>query len=83
MSDVDEKMSQVPPPDVLEFGPYALDEEYRRALYEEYPCYTTEEIIGTFLGHNPYFPSQVAWQNARRAQSLFRKRSDSEEMTPE
>ena len=80
---VDQTMTQVPPPEQLEFGPYVLDEDYKRELYEEFPYYTTEEIIGSFLGYNPHFPSQVAWENARRPQSLFRKRTDSEEMTPE
>tara|TARA_B100001059_G_C17367488_1_gene348122 strand:- start:81 stop:320 length:240 start_codon:yes stop_codon:yes gene_type:complete len=75
--------AQVPPPDQLQFDSFVLAEEYKRELYEEFPYYTAEEIVGTFLGHNPYFPSQVAWENARRPQRLFRKRSDSEEMTPE
>lgn len=82
MSD-EEHLARVPPPEQLEFGSYVLDEEYKRKLYEEFPYYTSEEIVGTFLGHNPHFPSQVAWENARRAQSLFRKRADLEEMTPE
>lgn len=76
-------MSKVPPPNQLEFDPFELDEEYKRELYEKFPYYTEEEIVGTFLGRNPYFPSQVAWENARRPKRLFRKRTDSEEISAE
>jgi len=79
----DEMLSRVPTSEQLGFGLYVLDKVYKRELYEKYPYYTTEEIIGSFLGYNPHFPSQVAWANARLPQSLFRKRTDSEEMTPE
>lgn len=76
-------MQQVPPVQQLEFGSTVLDKLYRKELYEEFPHYTVEEIIGTYLGHNPFFPSQTAWRNRRQPQSLFRKKADSEEMTPE
>ena len=76
-------MQQVPPRHQLELGSYVLDKHYKKELYQEFPHYTVEQIIGTYLGHNPYFPSQTAWQNRRQSQSLFRKKADSEEMTPE
>lgn len=58
----------VPPRDKLTFlfeedpsGPHTLDVNYRTALFEEFPFYTSEEIVGSFLGHNPYFDSQEEW----------------------
>lgn len=48
----------VPPKDILKFGEYEINKEYRDELYEKYPFYTTEEVVGSYLGHNPYFPSQ-------------------------
>ena len=76
-------MQRVPHCQQLHFDSYVLDEVYKEELYKEFPHYTVEEIIGTYLGHNPYFPSQIAWQNSRQSQRLFSKREDSEEMTPE
>ena len=77
------KMHRVPPRQQLEFGSYVLDEVYKKELYKEFPDYTVEQIICTYLGHNPFFPSQTAWQNRRQSQSLFRNNVDCEEMTPE
>jgi len=54
----EEAFSCVPPPSVLQFGSHIIDVEYRAALYAEYPFYTAEEVVGSFLGHNPHFPSQ-------------------------
>lgn len=54
----DEHMDCIPPANVLRFGNYVLDADYRRALPA---VYTTEEIVGSYLGHNPYFPSQEKW----------------------
>jgi hypothetical protein len=51
----------VPPKSILKFGPYKIDVDYRNALYNEFPFYTTEEIVGSFLGYNPNFPSQAIW----------------------
>ena len=56
-----EFMDCVPPRDVLTFGQHHIDKKYRDALFERYPFYTTEEIVGSFLGHNPHFPSQTVW----------------------
>lgn len=51
----------VPPKDVLRFGNFIIDKIYREALYKEFPMYTAEEVVGSFLGKNPYFLSQDAW----------------------
>ena len=51
----------VPLPEVLTFGEYTIDARYRAALYADYPFYTVEEIVGSYLGHNPYYPSQEIW----------------------
>lgn len=59
----EEAVACVPPPDVLQFGNHTIDAEYRAALYAEYPFYTAEEVVGSFLGHNPHFPSQVDFWN--------------------
>jgi hypothetical protein len=56
-----EALACVPPRHVLQFGPHRLDAAYRQALYERFPFYTAEEIIGSFLGENPYWPSQETW----------------------
>ena len=57
----EEAFECVPPRDVLRFGTYEINEAYRAALYEEFPFYTSEEVVGSFLGHNPNFPSQNVW----------------------
>jgi hypothetical protein len=54
----EEAMSCIPPAHVLQFGSYSIDTLYRSNLYLEHPHYTTEEVVGTFLGHNPYYPGQ-------------------------
>tara|TARA_Y100000004_G_C8716157_1_gene328089 strand:+ start:81 stop:314 length:234 start_codon:yes stop_codon:yes gene_type:complete len=41
---------------------HELDLEYKLAIYDAHPYYTAEEIVGTHLGHNPYFPSFEEWQ---------------------
>lgn len=57
----EEAMECIPPHDVLNFGQHQIDSNYRIALYEEYPMYTSEEVVGSFLGYNPHFPSQNQW----------------------
>jgi len=57
----EEALSCVPPKNVLKFGSYRIDEKYRDALYKAYPFYTTEEVVGSYLGHNPHFSGQDAW----------------------
>jgi len=54
-------MECVPPPGQLRLASYDIDAEYRRELYSMYSFFTVEEIVGTFLGRNPGFPSQEAW----------------------
>tara|TARA_B110000027_G_scaffold36528_1_gene40430 strand:+ start:2091 stop:2321 length:231 start_codon:yes stop_codon:yes gene_type:complete len=56
-----EVLDCVPPIGVLQFGEHAIDPRYRDALHSRFPFYTTEEVVGSFLGHNPYFPSQEEW----------------------
>ena len=51
----------IPDRHVLDFGPYSMSEEYREALYEEWPQATVENIIATFLGFNQHFPSFEGW----------------------
>lgn len=58
----------VPPPETLKFGNYVLSQEYKEALFDEYPFYTAEEVVGSFLGHNPYFPSQDEWEEEKEAE---------------
>lgn len=62
---VEEAFECIPPKEVLVFGNHVIDEEYRNALYEEFPMYNTEEVVGSYLGHNPYFPDQEEWLNSR------------------
>ena len=57
----EEAFNCVPPKDVLIFGDFEIDKEYREALYNKYPFYTTEEVVGSYLGHNPHYPSQSSW----------------------
>ena len=56
-------LDRVPRPTQYNFGPHKINREYREVLYNRYPFYTTEEIVGSYLGHNPYFPSQRDWLN--------------------
>jgi len=57
----EEVLDCVPPRDVLRFGQYEINKEYREALYKEFPFYTAEEVVGSYLGHNPNFPSEGEW----------------------
>ena len=59
---VEEARNCVPPRDVLQFGEYKLNKKYREALFADAPFFTVEEIVGSFLGHNPNFPDQKEWQ---------------------
>ena len=54
---------RVPRPEQYNFGPHKINRKYREVLYNKYPFYTIEEIVGSYLGHNPYFPSQHDWLN--------------------
>jgi hypothetical protein len=57
----EEAMECVPPMDVLNFGEHHIDVNYRRELHNEYPMYNSEEVVGSFLGYNPDYPSQQEW----------------------
>ena len=57
----EEALGCIPPVKVLKFGEYAINKEYREVLYTEYPFYTSEEVVGSYLGHNHHFPSQETW----------------------
>lgn len=56
-----EYFESVPPPEKCDFGDYQIDPRYRAELYRNFPDYTGEEIVGSYLGHNPNFPSQREW----------------------
>lgn len=59
--DKEEVFDCVPPKEVLKFGSHIIDKKYRDALYNEHPDYTVREVVGSYLGHNPIFPSQEEW----------------------
>ena len=71
----------VPPPETLKFGNYVLSKEYKEALFDDYPFYTAEEVVGSFLGHNPYFPSQDEWEEEREEEkrSQYNEEEEDEE----
>ena len=55
--ETEDEETSIPPLNVCRFGHVTMDQEYREALYQNHPHYTAEEIVGTFLGHNPHYPS--------------------------
>lgn len=57
----EEVLNCVPPKNVLRFGDFEINRAYRDELFLKHPNYTAEEIMGSFLGHNPIFPSQDEW----------------------
>ena len=57
----EEILDCIPPKSVMKFGEYRIRKTYRNALYLAHPNYTTREVVGSFLGHNPIFPSQEDW----------------------
>ena len=73
----EEYIDCVPPPEMCIFGPYKIDPEYRKQLYIEFPFYTGEEVVGSYLGHNPYFPSQEEWLKSK-TKSESESESDSD-----
>jgi hypothetical protein len=58
---IEEALDCVPPRDIFKFGQYIINREYREDLYKVYPFYTTEEVVGSYLGHNTSFPSEREW----------------------
>jgi hypothetical protein len=75
----EEALECIPPKDVLVFGEYKINKNYRNALYAEHPKYTAEEIVGTYLGHNADFPSQSKWFAEEETDSDSDSESDKEE----
>jgi len=65
----EEYMECKPPLSVLCFGEYKIDPAYRLALYNHGSYYNTEEVVGSFLGHNPHFPSQEEWIEQQNEES--------------
>jgi len=74
-----EYMECKPPLSVLCFGKYKIDIAYRLALYEHGSFYNTEEVVGSFLGHNPHFPSQEEWMEQQNEESSDQGQESSEE----
>lgn len=59
-------MDCVPPLHVRRFGDdIVLSPEYRQALYEAYPFYTTEEIVGTSLGFGIFLSESDWWKEQK------------------
>jgi len=56
-----EYMTCIPPEHQLRFGSFTLDAGYKAALYAHAAYYVTEEVMGSYLGHNPNFPSEEDW----------------------
>mmetsp|Transcript_62769 Transcript_62769/g.147675 ORF Transcript_62769/g.147675 Transcript_62769/m.147675 type:complete len:929 (+) Transcript_62769:279-3065(+) len=71
----EEALDCVPPKDTLMFGDYKLSQEYKEALFDRFSFYTAEEVVGSFLGHNPFFQSQTDWEE----QESFDKSETSED----
>lgn len=65
----------VPPSWVFQFGQHRLSGAYRAALFAVFPHYTVEEIVGSYLGRNPLFPSQFQWEREQREASTSAKES--------
>ena len=62
---IEEGLTCVPPREVLIFGEYVIPSDYREALFIECPFYTVEEIVGSFIGENPYFLSYDEWYDKK------------------
>lgn len=61
----EEILECIPPPNVLIFGAFEIDEDYRNALFSKFPFLPAIEIVGSFKGMNPDFPSQSEWLEQR------------------
>ena len=67
MADIGDDYDNLPPPlHVHAFGTYVLDIQYRKELYESNPQLSVCEFVGSYLGYNPYFPSQYEWEHERK-----------------
>jgi len=76
-SDIDEEQS-IPSKDVLVFGDYHIPADYRSELYKYASFYTAEEIVGTFIGHDPVFPSYSKWNDTQNKVLCNDEESDGE-----
>ena len=57
-----EYMDCMPPGHIIQFVIYCMDRGYRAEVHRRFGhFYTTEEVMGTYLGHNPRFPSESEW----------------------
>jgi hypothetical protein len=79
-----EHLNCVPPLNVLRFGDHVIPREYRDALHAFSKSiticnrfYNTEEVVGSFLGHNPHFPSCAEWGD-QQVQNRLMSDSDDE-----
>jgi len=70
----DEFMNCVPPIHIIQFGEYRMNHEYRRAVDQYCHLYDTEEIMGSFLGHNPHFPNFEKWTRKQNRDPLKKKK---------
>lgn len=52
----------VPPHNQLCLGACRLDPAYKAALYEEFPWYTSKQIVSSFLGFNTDYVSHDQWK---------------------
>jgi len=58
-----------PPLHIIQFGKHRMNRDYRQGLYNLCIDFTTEEIVGFFLGVSSNFPSFEKWiQNGKKAQ---------------
>jgi hypothetical protein len=62
---VEECLTCIPPREILIFGEYEIPSDYREELFIECPSYTVEEIVGSFIGENPYFLSYDEWYDKK------------------
>lgn len=67
----EEVLDCIPPRDILKFGQHQINRDYREALYKEFPFYTAEEVVGSYLGHNPNFPSENEWLDQQTVDSEY------------
>jgi hypothetical protein len=58
-----EELYRVPSMEEVVFGEYTLDRDYRESMESFYNCV---DVVGTYLGHNPDYPSQETWLERRR-----------------
>ena len=50
---------------------YYIREDYKEAVFKHNPNYTVEEIMGTYLGHNPDFDSFETWHEKNGCTNFY------------